>query len=1643
MLKSGFLGILLVLLMPTVALATDVPPNTYIGTYAVWTAAGNPWRLQGALTIGDGGTLTLEPGVVVETANATGISLRVGGSLAVNGTAASPVSIQLQANNIEVYGNGTVVADHLTVVGGQPAFNVESNGSATFNHSRLTSGAPAFSISWDGRVDFENGVINDCKQVMWLARGEAAIRSSVIHGCTPTGTNPLISIVNSESKTTLVHNTFFDNGGVAIEASMPVANTDLALTLHDNIIMGRGYYGVRLTNVRAPVVHHNAVWGFLIANYLGVSPGAGSVNANPLLQGFAHLSENSPVRNAASDGTDMGAFPYAGHPAHPLLLEGILRSDRTLTGANVVTGDLQVPAGVSLTLAPGASVTVTNLKSGPGNSTVPVKVLIAGSLKVEGTSAAPARFERESSNSEVAELHGEASFKHAEVRGGLLIRGTASFQDSTLTLLGSYVRVQGTGSATFKDSAMMLSNSLVTEDNSTATVENFTLSGGRLEARGSSTLTAKKVTATRGGVSVSDSATATVTDSTFLEGESCLKVTGGSLTFERGSLQKCLNAVEATGGVVNVSYSLVRDNMRKAPSMAGGFHLANASASIVHNTVIHNEWGGFSVATQPQNSVEIRDNIIHANQHVGIEVVPATNISIHHNAVWGHSDNYRGNPTLGPGSLTEDPLFVSPRHVTFLETSPCRNAASDGTDMGAFPYVPVPAVSLALDTSSVTLPGNSTSRLTAKVLDAAGLELPRTVVTWTVPAEVGTIDSSGKLTAGCALGSYPGAVVATVGALSASADVTVTLGPIQSVTLTPSQVTLRIGETQQFSVTAPDACGREVPTARRWATNSPSLGSITTSGLYTASTQVMSDAMGVKVEVGGLYAHASVNIQPGPVQTVKLSPAHLTLAANSQAQVSAVALDRAGNPVPGDVSLRVVGGGGTLDASNRFNAGIVAGHFPRTLEASVEGVSATADVTVTPGPLVRFDVVPSINEVKTRATRQFTAQGFDAWGNKWTLSPTWTVTSPSLGTIDSKGLFRAGTVAGLYSGGVKATTEGISRSVDVKVLPGALSRLALTPSFTTLEPEGMQRFGVMGFDADGNAVTVSPAWSVEMWGAGSITSDGLYTAPKVAGTYSGSVRVAAEHLSLYATVYVTPGAISRLEISPTSPSVVVKGSVPFQVKAFDAYDNEVTSFSASWSVVKGGGSISAAGVFTAGTVAGTFADSVRVSVAGVAKTASITVTPGAVSRVVLSPQGPTVAAGSTVAFSAKAFDAYDNEVTSAPATWKVVNGGGSIDGAGVFTAGIAVGAFPGTVQVAVGGIVEQASISVVAAAPSRVVLTPQNPTLPAGGSVTFNVQAFDMYGNEAPAYPATWKVVNGGGTVNASGVFSAGTVAGTFLNTVQVTVGSATGTTSVTVTSTTPNPEPGEPSRVVLTPQNPTLSAGSPVTFRVQAFDAQGNEMTRQPATWRVVNGGGSIDASGVFTAGPVAGTFSNTVQVTVGGVTATTSVTVTATTPNPEPGEPSRVVLTPQNPTLPAGGSVTLRVQAFDVNGKETTRYPATWKVVNGGGSIDASGVFTAGPVAGTFSNTVQVTVGSVTGTTSVTVTSTTPNPEPECQRSSDCGGGETCNAGVCEAPPTSGGKEGGGGCSSSGAGTSVFGLLVLVLVLLALDSRKRRTAR
>jgi hypothetical protein len=196
-------------------------------------------------------------------------------------------------------------------------------------------------------------------------------------------------------------------------------------------------------------------------------------------------------------------------------------------------------------------------------------------------------------------------------------------------------------------------------------------------------------------------------------------------------------------------------------------------------------------------------------------------------------------------------------------------------------------------------------------------------------------------------------------------------------------------------------------------------------------------------------------------------------------------------------------------------------------------------------------------------------------------------------------------------------------------------------------------------------------------------------------------------------------------------------------------------------------------------------------------------------------------------------------------------------------------------------------------------------------------------------------------------------VPGTFAGTVQATSGAIVGSATVTVTA-----PPPALAAIVVSPNPGVVLANGTQQFSAVGRDGAGAIFPITPV-WSVVNGGGSINPStGVFTAGPAAGTYANTIRATSGGVSGTATVTVTALAP-----VLATITITPNPASILTGGSQLFTAVGRDANGQLFPIVPV-WTVVNGGGSIDPNtGLFLAGGVAGTFTNTVRATSGAISG--------------------------------------------------------------------------------
>lgn len=174
---------------------------------------------------------------------------------------------------------------------------------------------------------------------------------------------------------------------------------------------------------------------------------------------------------------------------------------------------------------------------------------------------------------------------------------------------------------------------------------------------------------------------------------------------------------------------------------------------------------------------------------------------------------------------------------------------------------------------------------------------------------------------------------------------------------------------------------------------------------------------------------------------------------------------------------------------------------------------------------------------------------------------------------------------------------------------------------------------------------------------------------------------------------------------------------------------------------------------------------------------------------------------------------------------------------------------------------------------STITISPTSVTLLPGGTQQFTVVAKNADGDILAIPNPIWAVSSGGGTITSTGLYTAGTTAGTF--TVTVTCNSVTATATVIVT-------PGALATITVTPNPGTLPINTTITYTAVGKDANGNVISPFAPTWSVVAGGGTIPAgttglTAPFTAGGAVGTFTNTVKATSGAISGTATAIVTS----------------------------------------------------------------------------------------------------------------------------------------------------------------------
>ena len=177
------------------------------------------------------------------------------------------------------------------------------------------------------------------------------------------------------------------------------------------------------------------------------------------------------------------------------------------------------------------------------------------------------------------------------------------------------------------------------------------------------------------------------------------------------------------------------------------------------------------------------------------------------------------------------------------------------------------------------------------------------------------------------------------------------------------------------------------------------------------------------------------------------------------------------------------------------------------------------------------------------------------------------------------------TLAVVALGAAACDVHGVSE-------PGTLASINVTPNATLAATASIQ-MNAVGYDADGRVVTIAPTWSIAASG-GSVSSSGMFTAGSVTGLFSNTVVASVGAVSGSASMTVTAGALATITVVPNPVTLAVTATQQFIAVGKDAAGN-IVPLAGSWSVVAGGGTITDAGLFTAGGVVGTYANTVQFS----------------------------------------------------------------------------------------------------------------------------------------------------------------------------------------------------------------------------------------------------------------------------------------------------------------------------------------------------------------------------------------------------------------------------------------------------------------
>ncbi len=513
------------------------------------------------------------------------------------------------------------------------------------------------------------------------------------------------------------------------------------------------------------------------------------------------------------------------------------------------------------------------------------------------------------------------------------------------------------------------------------------------------------------------------------------------------------------------------------------------------------------------------------------------------------------------------------------------------------------AASVELTPTSVKLVEGDQFTLTALVRDTNQQLTDALPITWTSSDDtIATVDANGVVSA---VKTGSATITASVGAQSASCDVSVIPTQVASIDLSPRSAVLQTGDTKTLSAQALAADGSALswPTIT-WTSSDDTIATVDANGTVDA---VQAGTVAITAEAGGVERSAAITVIDRQATGLTIAPTSATIEAGQTDTFTATVTDANGQTLSSPVVVWTSSDNGVavVDANGEVlgvDAG-PSGSATATITATTAaGISDSATVTVNRRSANAIALKPASASLQVTQTLELAATVRAGDGTVLEgRTVSYTSSNDAIASVDANGTVTANAVGGPVT--ITATSGSAQATADITVVPRSVSTVEVSPQLDSVIVGATVSLTATAHAADGTALSGRTAsWSSDDPSVATVDSSGVVT-----GVSSGMtlVRATIDGQVGFASVRVDPKPASTVTINEGNQSVSTGASVQLTATVKAADGSVLTNRIVQWksmnntvAVVDAGGNVTglSGGTATITATCGGASDSVTVTV---------------------------------------------------------------------------------------------------------------------------------------------------------------------------------------------------------------------------------------------------------------------------------------------------------------------------------------------------------------------------------------------------------------------------------------------------------------